>query len=255
MNARVVKVGGAALADGAWLSGFAQRVARSPVPVVVVHGGGPDINAMAARLGLEFTWVNGRRVTSAELMDVVSMVLNGRVNKRIVAALIDAGADALGVSGEDGSLVTTTLAEGGALGRVGKVQAVRMDLLTRLLALGLVPVMSSVSRGPDGQAVNVNADEVAAAVAVALGASELLFLTDVEGVLEGGAVRSDLSAADARRMIETKQAAGGMAVKLDAAMNALAMGVTGVRIGRFDMLLNDMAGTRIRRETEVLTCL
>lgn len=253
MNARVVKIGGAALADAAWRSSFAEHVARSTLPVVIVHGGGPDINEMAKRLGLEFTWVNGRRVTSPELMDVVSMVLNGRVNKRIVAALMDAGADALGFSGEDGGLVTTTLADGGALGRVGKVERVRVELLERMLAERWVPVVSSVSRGPDGGPVNVNADEIAGSVAAALGAAELLFLTDVEGVLESGVLRSRLNPSEARALIESQQATGGMAMKLESAIQALALGVSSVRIGRFEMLVNETAGTRVREETEVLT--
>jgi acetylglutamate kinase len=253
VNARVVKIGGAALSDAAWLASFAEHVAQSTAPVVIVHGGGPDINEMATRLGLEFTWVNGRRVTSPELMDVVSMVLNGRVNKRIVSALINAGADALGLSGEDGSLVTTTLAEGGALGRVGKVDGVRVELLERMLGQRWVPVLSSVSRGPDGAAVNVNADEIASAIAAALGAAELLFLTDVEGVLEGGVLRPQLNTAEARALIESQQATGGMAMKLEAAMKALAEGVSSVRIGRFEMLVNGAAGTRVRQETEVLS--
>jgi acetylglutamate kinase len=252
---RVVKIGGAALADSAWLADFGAHVRRSSTPVVVVHGGGPDINELSAKLGLTFTWVEGRRVTSAELMDVVSMVLNGRVNKRIVSALVGAGADALGLSGEDGGLIGTEFAGNGELGRVGHVVRVRAELLTWLAERGTVPVISPVSRGPDGAAVNVNADEAAGAIAAALGAPELLFLTDVAGVLEGGVVRAELTAGEARGLIESKAATGGMALKLNAAMRALDMGVQVVRIGRFETLLDESSGTRVRQETEVLTCL
>lgn len=255
MSLRVVKIGGAALADAAWLATFGAHVARSPDPLVIVHGGGPDINDLAIRLGLTFTWVEGRRVTSPELMDVVSMVLNGRVNKRIVSTLIDAGADAIGISGEDGGLLTAVFAGSGELGRVGAIAQVRVELLKALVAQGLVPVVSPVSRGPDGGAVNVNADEAAAAIAVALGATELLFLTDVAGVLEDGVVRTELSAADANTLVSAGTATGGMALKLRAAVQALDLGVRGVRIGRFETLVDGSAGTRVRQESEVLTCL
>jgi len=252
---RVVKIGGSALTDAAWLAHLGEHVARATSPVVVVHGGGPAINELSARLGLTFTWVDGRRVTSPELMDVVSMVLNGRVNKRIVSALVHAGADALGLSGEDGGLIVTEYAEEGRLGRVGHVVRVRTELLAWMAQRGLVPVISPVSRGPDGEAVNVNADEAAGAIAAALGAPELVFLTDVAGVLDGGDVRSELTAGEARALIESKAATGGMALKLNAALRALDMGVQVVRIGRFETLLDEAAGTRVRQETEVLTCL
>ncbi len=255
MSARVVKIGGAALADAAWLAQFGTHLVQSGEPVIVVHGGGPDINRLSERLALEYTWVEGRRVTSPELMDVVSMVLTGLVNKRIVASLLDAGADAIGVSGEDGGLLTAVFAEGGALGRVGHVDQVRTELLHWLTERGMVPVVSPVSRGPDGRALNVNADEAAAALAAALGASELLFITDVAGVMDGGVQRPELNAAEARAMIDAGTATGGMALKLNAALKALEMGVTRVRIGRFAALHDAAAGTRVRHETEVLTCL
>ena len=254
MNVRVVKIGGAALADAVWLSDFAAHAAKSKGALVVVHGGGPDINEMSTRLGLSYTWSNGRRVTTPELMEVVGMVLTGRVNKRIVSALVDAGVDALGVSGLDAALLSADLAEDGALGRVGRVRRVRTDLIEWMTSRGVVPVLSPVSRGPDGEAVNVNADEVAGAVAAALGASELLFLTDVAGVLEDREVVRSLSVPEARALIDTRTATGGMALKLSAATDALRLGVPVVRIGRFETLVDGEAGTRVRPETEVLTC-
>jgi len=254
MTARVLKIGGAALADDAWLSTFAANVVRAGHASVIVHGGGPDINALSERLGIAFTWSNGRRVTSPEMLDAAAMVLSGRLNKRIVSALINAGGDALGISGEDGGLVRAVLADGGALGRVGEVAEVRAELLTWLLSRGIVPVVSPISRGPDGHGVNVNADEVAGGIAAALGAPELLFITDVPGVMEAGVVRTELTLAEARAMIDTDVASGGMALKLRAAMQALAMGVASVRIGRFETLHDVAAGTRIRHEQEVPAC-
>ncbi|MCI0436405.1 MAG: acetylglutamate kinase [Gemmatimonadetes bacterium] len=254
MSVRVVKIGGAALTDAGWLSSFGTHLMRSGSGCVVVHGGGPDINALSERLGLSFTWSNGRRVTSPEMLDAAAMVLSGRLNKRIVAALIGAGGDAVGISGEDGGLIRTVFADGGKLGRVGEVMEVRSELLEWLLSRGLVPVVSPISRGPDGDGVNVNADEVAGAVAAALGAPELLFITDVAGVLDAGVVRPELTTAEARALIEADAASGGMALKLRAAMQALAMGVAAVRIGRFDALHDPAAGTRIRHDQEAMTC-
>jgi acetylglutamate kinase len=251
VSVRVVKIGGAALADGDWLDAFAAHVARE-APSVIVHGGGPDISALSEKLGVAVNWSNGRRVTTPEALDVASMVLTGRINKRIVGALLDAGVDALGISGEDGALVRARVVEAGALGRVGAVEQVRAELIEWLLGRGMVPVLSPISRAQDGGALNVNADEVAGAVAAALGAPELLFVTDVEGVRDGtGVMRAELSAAAARELIETRAAHGGMAVKLEAALRALAAGVPAIRIGRFEAMHDDNAGTRIRAQQEV----
>jgi acetylglutamate kinase len=251
MSVRVVKIGGAALSDDAWLVAFAAAAARSSAPLVIVHGGGPDINDVAGALGLDFTWVEGRRVTSVELLDVVSMVLNGRVNKRIVRALRGAGVDALGLSGEDGGLIAADLAAGGLIGRVGVVDSVRGELLAWVRERGLVPVIAPVSAASDGAALNVNADEAAAAVAVAIGAAELLFITDVAGVLEDGVVRSELSAAEAESLIAAGVATGGMSLKLRAAARALETGVKSVRIGNAATLADEAAGTRVRSAAEV----
>jgi acetylglutamate kinase len=185
------------------------------------------------------------------LLDVVSMVLNGRVNKRIVRALRRAGVDAIGLSGEDGGLIEAGLAEGGTIGRVGAIRGVRAALLAWTEERGLVPVIAPVSAGPDGDALNVNADEAAAAVAVAAGADELLFVTDVDGVLDAGVVRSELSAAEAASLIATGVATGGMALKLRAAMRAIETGVRRVRIGNPAALADESAGTRIQRRSEV----
>lgn len=252
MGPRVIKIGGAALSDGVWLDAFAHEVARSESPQIVVHGGGPEITALSERLGVPVSWSGGRRVTSAEALDVASMVLNGRSNKRIVAALVTAGADAIGLSGEDGGLVTARLAEDGALGHVGEVVGVRAQLLCYLLAQNIVPVVSPVSRGPDGNALNVNADEVAAAVAIAVGARELLFVTDVDGVRANGAVRPSLDAAEALDLIARDEAKNGMAVKLRAALGALDRGVSAVRIGRPEAVSRPELGTRVCRNVEVL---
>jgi acetylglutamate kinase len=244
---RVVKIGGAALTDAAWLDAFAAQVARAATPLVIVHGGGPAINELSDRLGIPVKWSGGRRVTTAAALDVASMVLSGRLNKRIVGRLVGAGADALGMSGEDGGLVSAEVAQGGALGLVGQVVGVRVELLERLVSQGMVPVLSPICRGENGEPLNVNADEVAAAVAVAVRAPELLFVTDVAGVRDGaGVMRAELEAQEARALIAADAAKGGMAVKLEAALTALSMGVGVVRIGQVSALTAESSVTRIR---------
>lgn len=244
---QVIKIGGAALNDTKWLEEFAAAVA---VPVqdmarVLVHGGGPEITGLANQLGLTTEWHNGRRVTSEVALDVASMVLTGRINKRIVRALRAHDVDAFGMSGEDGGAVVGRLAEQGQLGRVGDVIAVRTGLLNLLLNAGLLPVISPVSIGNDGAALNINADEVAMSLAAELNADELLFLTDVEGVLVDGVRAPELSDTAAQQLILNGIATGGMAVKLRAAVLALHAGVSRVRIGPLEMLWNPNAGTAL----------
>lgn len=246
MKLQVVKIGGAALADAAWLSGFAAAVATARAPLVIVHGGGPDITALSDRLGIEVRWHEGRRVTPPEALDVAAMVLSGRVNKRIVAALLAAGVDAIGLSGVDGGLLRADIVENGQLGRVGRVASVRTGLMTGLLHQGHTIVVSPISLGADGEPLNVNADDAAAAIAAALGATELVFLTDVPGVRDASGVRRLLDASEAVSLIRTGIAFGGMSVKLSAAMNALDCGVSAVRIGDAQVLFDTSAGTVLR---------
>jgi acetylglutamate kinase len=245
-SVKVVKVGGAALNEDSWLSGFAQAVAQGAGPLVIVHGGGPDITALSAQLGVETRWHAGRRVTPPEALDVASMVLNGRINKRLVAALLATGVDAIGLSGMDGGVLRATLLDGGALGRVGRVCSVRIELLRALLVRGHTVVLSPISLGDDGAALNVNADDTAAAVAAALDASELVFLTDVPGVRDGEIVRALLDAGEAVALVRTGVAHGGMGVKLSAGVKALDSGVPAVRIGDARVLFDPAAGTVLR---------
>lgn len=246
----VVKVGGNEVEDAAWVRALVARLG-SARPLVVVHGGGREVSALQQHLGAEPEWRDGLRVSSAETVRIVSMVLNGVVNKRLVAALIDAGVDALGVSGEDGALITAEAARGGALGRTGVVKAVRVDLLVSLLRLGVVPVISPVSRGVDGAPFNVNADDAASAVAIALGAERLLFLSNVAGVLEAGVAREQLDAGEVELAIASGVVTGGMAPKARAAARASQAGVQDVRIGGLD-LLDGAAGTRVIGAMEVV---
>jgi acetylglutamate kinase len=250
VTARVIKVGGNLADDAGWMRGVAAAIARSAVPTVIVHGGGKDVTELQRALGIEPEWRDGLRVTTPRVMEVVRMVLSGAVNKRWVAALLDAGADALGISGEDGGLLTGTPLQGGALGRAGEVTAVRAELLHALLGQGIVPVVSPVTRGGDGGGLNVNADDAAASVAAAMGAAELLFVSDVPGVKAGGAWVDSLDEEACDGLLESGEAAGGMRPKLRAAMRARGNGVGRVRIGAVEMIGDDGAGTRIQTTRE-----
>jgi acetylglutamate kinase len=172
------------------------------------------------------------------------MVLSGLVNKRLTAALLGAGLDAVGISGEDGRLLEAEVAQGGALGRTGEVVRVRAALLERWMEQGLTPVVSPVSRGLEGTPLNVNADDAAAAVAAALGAEELLFVSNVPGVLAGETVLDAVDGDRVEALIADGTAQGGMAPKLRAAARAAGQ-VTRVRIGGVEMLSDQLAGTRV----------
>lgn len=244
MKPRVVKIGGRPLGDAAWLSSFAAEAARSTTPLIIVHGGGPEIDALSERLGIVVERHEGKRITTAEGLVVTGMVLSGTMNKRLVSALVGAGIDALGLSGEDGGLIVADVADGGALGRVGEVSAVRAELLEKLLGLGVTPVVSPVSRAVDGGTLNVNADDAAVAVASAVDASEFLFLTDVSAVRDAdGSDIGSLTPAEAERLVEEGVIRDGMAVKVRAGLRGLAAGLPAVRIGGLELLTDPEAGT------------
>ncbi|HKW10113.1 MAG TPA: acetylglutamate kinase [Gemmatimonadaceae bacterium] len=253
--ARVLKIGGRPQSDPALAARIAELWSGARCPLVIVHGGGDEVTTLQAALGLEAQFVGGRRVTSAGDIDVVRMALSGSANKRLVASLVSHGIRALGLSGEDASLLTATPVDPQRLGYVGAPHCANVELLLHLLHGGYVPVISPVSRnacagsGPDslGDAptLNVNGDDAAAAFAVALVASELLLVADVPGVMSDGAVIPRLRASVARDLISAGTAAGGMRAKLEAAMSALAGGVARVRIGEIAAIDNPELGTLI----------
>ena len=187
----VLKYGGNAMTDDDLRVAFAQDVVflrYAGLRPVVVHGGGPQINAQLDRLGMEATFAGGLRVTSKETMDVVRMVLTGQVNREIVGLINAHGPFAVGMSGEDAHLLTARRIQaevGGEpvdLGQVGEIHAVNPGAVQALLADGRIPVISSVARSASGEVLNVNADTAAAAIAIELGAAKLVFLTDVAGL-------------------------------------------------------------------------
>lgn len=245
----VLKVGGSVLTDGVSLE-LAAALARlhdSGVPAVLVHGGGSHVTEVLDRLGLETEFVDGLRVTTPEVMEVVEMVLAGRVNKSVVSALQKEGVDAVGISGKDGStLRAAPHPNAHRLGRVGAVSSADTRLLSRLLHGGYLPVVCSVAGDPEGGTLNVNADDAAGALAASLGATHLVLITDVPGVLdEEERVISHLSPGEAHGLLEGGRAFGGMRPKIRACLTALESGVEGahiVGVGDVDSLLDLVTG-------------
>lgn len=245
LSVRVVKIGGNELDRPAWVAACARALAAGG-PVVVVHGGGQIVSGWSRRLGLPVEKRDGLRVTTPEVAAVVEMVLGGPVNRLLVAALRAAGLDALGLSGVDGGLLTARPIAGG-FGHVGEIAHVRASLLESLLLAGLTPVVAPIAPAAGGAGVplNVNADHAAAAVAVALRAAELLFVSDVPGVTIAGVPQPALAVSEIESLIESGVAANGMAAKLRAAAHAAGAGVRAVRIGDLEMLERATAGTRL----------
>jgi acetylglutamate kinase len=203
------------------------------------------VTALQSALGATPSFVDGRRVTTASDIDVVRMALSGSANKRLVAELQRAGVPAIGLSGEDGSLIGAMPADPGRLGHVGTPVRIEVSILHLLITAGFVPVVSPVSRNIDqssglGAALNVNGDDAAAAIAAAVGAAELLLVSDVEGVMQGGALVRRLSAGQVETLLAGSDVTGGMRAKLQAARSALAGGVSRVRIS--DLAAIDEAG-------------
>lgn len=241
----VAKIGGNEIDDAIWLERLAKAVAQRSTPLVLVHGGGREVTELQRTLGAEPEWRDGLRVTTPEALRAVSMVLSGLVNKRLASLLLGAGVEAVGVSGEDGALLRAEPARGGALGLTGEIREVRPQLLLSLLEEGYVPVVSPVSRGPQGGALNVNADDAAAAVATGVAAERFLMISNVPGVLNGEAVIGEITAAEVEELIASGVASGGMAPKLRAAARTARAGVGEVRIGGLDLLSGESMGTRI----------
>ena len=249
LNVRVVKIGGNELDNPEWVAACARGLSKIG-PAVVVHGGGQAVSAWSRRLGLPVEQRAGLRVTTPEIAELVEMVLGGPMNRLLVSALRVAGLDAIGLSGVDGGLLSAQLLphqNGTALGEVGEIVNVRASLLQSLLLAGLTPVIAPVTPSPTApvRPLNVNADQAAAAVAGALGAQELLFVSDVPGVTIAGVIQPTLAAAEIETMIEGGVTTGGMAAKLRAAARALGAGVRAVRIGDLDMFAHATAGTRL----------
>lgn len=233
----VVKYGGAAMKDST-LKEYVIRdivfLASVGVRPVVVHGGGPEINTWLTKLGIEPQFKDGLRVTDAATMDVVEMVLVGRVNKELVTMVNHAGGKAVGICGKDGNLVQARSVDREKVGFVGEVMSVDISLVDSLVKSGYIPIISSVAADVDGQAHNINADTIAGEIAAALGAEKLILLTDTPGILQDYTDNStllyNLSIQDARDLIDQGVVGGGMIPKVTCCVRSLAQGVKAAHI-------------------------
>jgi acetylglutamate kinase len=215
----VVKIGGTTLAEQQQVLGEVAQVARTR-PIVLVHGGGKRISEWLERLGVQSRFVNGLRVTDPAALEVAAAVLRGVVNSELVAALHDAGCDAVGLSGVDGGLLIGHRLPD--VGLVATVTGVRRDLLDQLMVGGQVPVVAPLARDEDGVVCNVNADDAAAGLAAGLGARQLVLMTDVDGVRGADGKRLDtITPAGADALIASGVIRGGMVPKVRAALSAL----------------------------------
>jgi acetylglutamate kinase len=251
---RVIKVGGRVQLDHRLPEALAGAHRAAPGSLVVVHGGGDEVTTLQRLYGIQPRFERGRRVTSALDVEIIRMALSGSANKRLVSALNDEGISAVGLSGEDAGLLRATPLDPSTYGFVGVPAAVNTTLLRLLLDGGHLPVLSPVSRSTDGRGgatLNVNGDDAAASIAVALGADELLLVSDVAGVLVHGEPVATLEPDDAQRCIDDGTAAGGMEAKLRAALGALAGGVARVRISDIAAIESFDRGTVLTRAESV----
>ncbi|MBI1201966.1 MAG: acetylglutamate kinase [Rhodopseudomonas sp.] len=242
----VVKYGGHAMGDEQTARDFARDIVlleQAAINPVVVHGGGPQIATMLKKLGIKSEFAGGLRITDAETVEIVEMVLAGSINKQIVGYINAAGGKAIGLCGKDGNMVqarkvTRTVVDPGSniekvvdLGFVGEPDKVDLFVLNAVLGKEMIPVLAPVAASADGGTFNVNADTFAGAIAGALKAKRLLLLTDVPGVLDKNKnLITDLSIADARRLIADGTISGGMIPKVETCIYALDQGVEGVVI-------------------------
>ncbi len=227
MATLVVKYGGHAMDDEALRAPFAQSIVelvKKGMRVVIVHGGGPHVNKMLKRLHIESHFVDGLRVTTAETMDVVEMVLLGQVNKAVVSLVQEAGGNAVGICGIDGGLLQGDVLRQ-ELGLVGEVQKVHDDVVQCLLQGDFIPVIAPVAKSPTGQNLNVNADTAAGAIAGALQADYFVLVSDVPGVLDNEKnLLPKLDTASIAQLKEEGVIYGGMIPKVDACLHALQAG-------------------------------
>ncbi len=245
---RVVKIGGRAQQASALIPALASAWRATPGALVVVHGGGDEVTAMQRTLGRDPQFVDGRRVTTDEDIAILRMTLSGVVNKRLVAALVAEGVPAVGISGEDAALLSAEPIDAAAMGRAGVPAHANVHIVRHLLHGSFLPVISPLARdarSDSGDALNVNGDDAAAAIAVALGAAELLLIADVPGVLDGGDVITSLDPGRMRALVGAGTVTAGMIAKLEASSRALTAGVSSVRIGDLEAIADVHRGTRI----------
>ena len=253
---RVVKIGGRPQADPSLVPAIAAALRAAPGSLVVVHGGGDEVSTLQKLHGVTAQFHEGRRITSALDLEIIRMALSGSANKRLVASLVSAGVKAVGLSGEDAGQLLAAPVDTERFGFVGSPSRVDVTLLRTLLEAGFLPVVSPVSRSTDpafSETLNVNGDDAAAAVAAALGAEELLLVSDVPGVLADGVPVGTIGPEEARRLLDSGVAQGGMRAKIQAALAALEGGVERVRISDIAAIESVDRGTVLTRVESVCT--
>jgi acetylglutamate kinase len=239
----VLKIGGGEVDSPEFLERLTKLVVALKRPLVIVHGAGKEIGRLLEKLGQEVRFHEGLRITDDRAIEVVEMVLSGLVNKRIAGALQKAGLKALGLSGRDLGLILASKLESGVdLGHVGEPKKANVHPLHKMLEFGWLPVISPVSQDDKGAVFNINADHVARTVAVGLGASELVFLSNVPAVLEGDHEIGTLTGAVAEKLIQMGVINGGMLPKVRSSLEALTGGVQKVLITDLDGLERYLAG-------------
>lgn len=242
----VIKYGGHAMVDNQLKEDFARDITLMKfigINPVIVHGGGPQINSVLDQMGILPKFIRGMRLTDEHTMDVVEMVLGGKVNKEIVAGINRQGGKAVGLSGKDGGLISAEKLhivyqedkdkppEIIDPGLVGKVTNICSDLINTLIEKDFIPVIAPVGAGENGETYNINADLVASAIAQALSAGRLIFLTDIDGVMDDkGDLISSIKSERIKKMIADKTISGGMIPKIECALEALEMGIDKVHI-------------------------
>jgi acetylglutamate kinase len=256
---RVIKIGGRAQKDERLFTAIRDAWRAAPGTLCLIHGGGDEVSTLQRAMGREAVFVGGRRVTSHSDLELLRMVLSGVVNKKLVSRFQKGGVPAIGLSGEDGGLIDADVIDAASLGFAGRPRAVNAALLRTILEAGYMPVISPVSGNASHAsnstgALNVNGDDAATAIAVALDAEELLLVADVNGVrTEDGEFAACLNAQQAKDLIDTGVAAGGMAAKLESATNALAAGVERVRICNPEGINNPEMGTYFTQAAGIAT--
>ncbi len=275
MDLITLKIGGGLAGDGGQVRGLAEELKELAESrrLVLVHGGGAEVTRLSRALGVEPVFHEGIRITSEPEMEIVEMVLAGRINKRLVRLFQAAGLDAVGLCGADGGLFRgESLEAGGASGsngtgangasgaatRTGAIRTVCPDLAELLLEQGYLPVLSSVCMDNTGGALNINADAAALEIAVSLKSRSLIFLSDIPGILLGGRLAGSLTEAEALRAIEAGEITGGMIPKVRSSLDALRRGVGQILIGQYEgrgslaEFLQGRRGTRLTLRGESL---
>lgn len=247
---QVIKYGGNAISDNSSIDNFAQAVARlwqEDKNLVLIHGGGPQINYWLDKAGIKSEFIKGMRFTSPEVLEVVEMALCANVNKALVRAFLKLGVKAVGISGQDGELLKAE--QRADLGLVGDIRAVNPSLIKDLLKQGFLPIVAPLGLSPEFSPLNINADYAAAHIAGALEAQSCIFMTNVDGVLDKNKnLIKSATKAEIDALIADGTISGGMLPKVDCCLKALELGVKQVKIlnaNNMDNLFNNEVGTSI----------